>query len=244
MLSVNHLYKKYENAEIPSVDDLSFTFETGKIIGMLGPNGAGKTTTISILCGLISEFIGDVQVLGMDIRLKNHTIKSKIGVVPQQIALYPTLSCYENLMYFGKLYDINPPNLKKLTAQYLHDFGLEEHAHKQIKHFSGGMKRRTNIIASLLNNPSLLILDEPTAGVDVHSRNMILSFLKQYNTQGNSIIYTSHLLEEAEAICHEVLIIDQGKKIAQGSPKTLVEKYEVVNLEELFLKLTGNKVRD
>lgn len=244
MLSVNHLYKKYENAEIPSVDDLSFTFETGKIIGLLGPNGAGKTTTISILCGLISDFIGDVQVLGMDIRLKNHTIKSKIGVVPQQIALYPTLSCYENLMYFGKLYDIKPPTLKKLTAQYLHDFGLEEHAHKQIKHFSGGMKRRTNIIASLLNNPSLLILDEPTAGVDVHSRNMILSFLKQYNTQGNSIIYTSHLLEEAESICHEVLIIDQGKKIAQGSPKTLVEKYEVVNLEELFLKLTGNKVRD
>ncbi len=244
MLSVNHLYKKYENAEIPSVDDLSFTFETGKIIGLLGPNGAGKTTTISILCGLISEFIGDVQVLGMDIRLKNHTIKSKIGVVPQQIALYPTLSCYENLMYFGKLYDINLQTLKKLIVQYLHDFGLEEHAHKQIKHFSGGMKRRTNIIASLLNNPSLLILDEPTAGVDVHSRNMILSFLKQYNTHGNSIIYTSHLLEEAEAICHEVLIIDQGKKIAQGSPKTLVEKYEVVNLEELFLKLTGNKVRD
>ncbi|MBK7689778.1 MAG: ABC transporter ATP-binding protein [Bacteroidetes bacterium] len=244
MLSVKHLYKKYENAEIPSVDDLSFTFETGKIIGLLGPNGAGKTTTISILCGLIGDFKGEVHVLGMDIRSKNNAIKSKIGVVPQQIALYPTLSCSENLMYFGKLYDIQPQTLNKLIAQYLHDFGLEEHAHKQIKHFSGGMKRRTNIIASLLNNPTLLILDEPTAGVDVHSRNMILSFLKQYNTAGNSIMYTSHLLEEAEAICHEVLIIDQGKKIAQGNPKTLVKNHAVGNLEELFLQLTGNTVRD
>ena len=159
MLSVKHLYKKYENAEIPSVDDLSFTFETGKIIGLLGPNGAGKTTTISILCGLIGDFKGEVHVLGMDIRSKNNAIKSKIGVVPQQIALYPTLSCSENLMYFGKLYDIQPQTLKNLIAQYLHDFGLEEHAHKQIKHFSGGMKRRTNIITSLLNNPTLLILD-------------------------------------------------------------------------------------
>ena len=147
-------------------------------------------------------------------------------------------------MYFGKLYDIQPQTLNKLIAQYLHDFGLEEHAHKQIKHFSGGMKRRTNIIASLLNNPTLLILDEPTAGVDVHSRNMILSFLKQYNAAGNSIMYTSHLLEEAEAICHEVLIIDQGKKIAQGNPKTLVKNHAVGNLEELFLQLTGNTVRD
>lgn len=244
MLKVNHLYKKYKNAEHPSVDDLSFEFTKGKIIGLLGPNGAGKTTTISILCGLINNFEGDVKVLGYDLRKDIATINSMIGVVPQQIALYPSLSCYENLLYYGKLYLINTPALKEMIAKYLDDFGLKDHAHKQIKHYSGGMKRRANIVASLLNQPQLLILDEPTAGVDVHSRSMILEFLKKYNQAGNSIIYTSHLLEEAESICDEVLIIDHGKKIVQGVPKDLVQDYETQNLENVFIKLTGNKVRD
>ena len=167
-----------------------------------------------------------------------------MSVVPQQIALYPTLSCNENLLYYGNLYNINASKLKETTAKYLADFGLKEHAHKQIKHFSGGMKRRANIIASLLNQPQLLILGEPTAGVDGHSRSMILSFLKQYNNAGNSIIYTSHLLEEAESICDEVLIIDHGKKIVQGAPKSLITKHAANNLEDVFIKLTGNKVRD
>lgn len=244
MLSVKNLYKKYKNAEFPSVNDLSFEFEKGKIIGLLGPNGAGKTTTISILCGLINNFEGQVKILGHDLRSNIEIIKSKISVVPQQIALYPALSCYENLMYYGRLYNISDTALRNIIEKYLVDFGLKEHMHKQIKHYSGGMKRRANIMASLLNNPRLLILDEPTAGVDVHSRSMILDFLRQYNEAGNSIIYTSHLLEEAESICHEVLIIDNGKKIVQGEPKALINQYETQNLENVFIKLTGNKVRD
>ncbi|HMT34996.1 MAG: ABC transporter ATP-binding protein [Bacteroidetes bacterium] len=244
MLCVNNLYKKYKNAETPSVNDLSFTFEKGKIIGLLGPNGAGKTTTISILCGLINQFEGDVKVLGYDIRTQANIIRGIVSVVPQQIALYPTLSCYENLLYYGKLYNINASKLKETIHQYLDDFGLKDHLHKQIKHYSGGMKRRANIIASLLNHPHLLILDEPTAGVDVHSRSMILHFLKQYNAAGNSVIYTSHLLEEAETICDEVLIIDNGKKIVQGSPEALITQYQTNNLENVFIKLTGNQVRD
>ncbi len=244
MLKVQHLYKKYKTAEKPSVDQLSFTFEKGKIIGLLGPNGAGKTTTISILCGLIQEFSGEVNILGYDIRSQANTLKSKIGVVPQQIALYPTLSCKENLMYYGKRYQIPNAQLNTLVADYLHEFGLYDHADKQIKNYSGGMKRRANIIASLINKPELLILDEPTAGVDVQSRSMILHFLKNYQQQGNSIIYTSHLLEEAESMCDEILIIDQGKKVIQGVPKLLIEKYKSSNLEDLFLKLTGNNVRD
>lgn len=244
MIQVKNLFKQYKNAEHPSVNDLSFSFEAGKIVGLLGPNGAGKTTTISILCGLIKEYSGDVTVMGMPIKSSAELLKMKLGVVPQQIALYPGLSCHENLKYFGSLYNIPAKSLQEKTEDLLQQFGLFEHANKLIKDFSGGMKRRANIIASLLNNPSLLILDEPTAGVDVHSRNMIISFLKSYNEAGNSIIYTSHILEEAEAICDEVLIIDHGKKIVQGEPSKLVSEYQSENLEGLFLKLTGYKLRD
>lgn len=244
MIWVENLYKQYQSAESPSVDQLSFSFEKSKIIGLLGPNGAGKTTTISILSGLITEFKGTVKVMGKDIRAEGENLKGIIGVVPQQIALYPTLSCRENLVYYANLYRLSPSSYKPKIDDLLQQFGLYEHADKQIKHFSGGMKRRANIIASLLNDPSLLILDEPTAGVDVQSRNMILSFLKVYNRQGHSILYTSHLLEEAEALCDEVLIIDQGKKIIQGQPKALSAAHAAENLEALFLSLTGHNVRD
>ena len=244
MIQVVDLYKKYPQAEHASVDSLSFSFAAGKIIGLLGPNGAGKTTTISILSGLIRDYQGKITVLGADARQNAHKIKQKIGVVPQQIALYPTLSCRENLFYFGRLYQLPSSQLNKTIEKHLHYFGLAEHADKQVKQFSGGMKRRANIIASLLNNPEILILDEPTAGVDVQSRSMILRFLKTYNEQGNSIIYTSHLLDEAEQLCDEVLIIDHGKKVIQGSPKELISANQCSNLEALFLKLTGNSLRD
>lgn len=244
MLSVKDLFKQYKNTEQPSVDYLSFEFKEGKIIGLLGPNGAGKTTTISILCGLLKADSGNISIFGKNINDHREQIKKMIGVVPQQIALYPTLSCSENLIYFGKLLKLNNNQLHKKINEYLHLFGLEQHAKKQIRHFSGGMKRRTNIIASLLHSPQLLILDEPTSGVDVHSRSVILNFLKEYNQNGNSIIYTSHVLEEAEAICDEVLIIDAGKKIVQGKPATLIQEHHVNNLESLFIKLTGTALRD
>ncbi len=244
MLLVEHLYKKYKNADHLSVDDLSFQFEDAKIIGLLGPNGAGKTTTISIISGLLKPDSGKVYVLDKDIEKDIAFVKKHIGVVPQQIALFANLSCLENLIYFGKLQNIPTTQLNKSIEEFLHIFGLEQHAYKQVKHFSGGMKRRANIIASLLHTPSLLILDEPTSGVDVHSRNVILKFLKDYQQKGNSIIYTSHLLEEAEAICEEVLIIDNGKKIAQGNPFELNKVHQVDNLESLFIKLTGTELRD
>lgn len=236
--------KTYKSADTPAVDDLSFEFTKGKIIGLLGPNGAGKTTTISILCGLIEEYNGQVTVLGQDRKSNNDKLKNLVSVVPQQIALYPTLSCKENLYYYGRMYNLPMSILQPMINDFLHEFGLYDHADKQIKNYSGGMKRRANIIASLLNQPDLLILDEPTAGVDVQSRIMILNFLKNYNKQGKSIIYTSHLLEEAESLCEEILIIDKGKKVVQGIPKELIFTNQAENLENLFLKLTGNKVRD
>lgn len=244
MIQVEDLFKQYQSADIPSVDHLSFTFGKGKIVGLLGPNGAGKTTTISILSGLISDFEGNAVVLEHDLRTDSESLKHKLGVVPQQIALYPTLSCRENMYYFADLHRIRPSVYKDKINDLLQQFGLYPHADKQIKHYSGGMKRRANIIASLLNDPALLILDEPTAGVDVQSRQMILSFLKEYNQQGHSVLYTSHLLEEAESLCDEVLIIDQGKKIVQGTPAELSEAHGTANLESLFLSLTGHTVRD
>ncbi|HOZ51939.1 MAG TPA: ABC transporter ATP-binding protein [Chitinophagaceae bacterium] len=244
MVQVNNLFKQYKNADSPSVNHLSFAFEKGKIIGLLGPNGAGKTTTISILCGLIKEYQGEVKVLGLDVKSHAEEIKHLLGIVPQQIALYPELSCKENLIYFGKLFNLKGKLLHDRISDLLQQFGLDAHGNKQIKHFSGGMKRRANIIASLLNNPSLLILDEPTAGVDVQSRSMILQFLRAYNQKGNSIIYTSHLLDEAEALCDEVLIIDKGEKVIHGTPVDIIKAHQTDNLESLFLKLTGNKVRD
>lgn len=157
MVHVQHLFKQYKNTEQPSVDDLSFSFEKGTIVGLLGPNGAGKTTTISILCGLIRAYGGDVNVLEMNLKSNTEELKYKIGVVPQQIALYPELSCKENLIYYGKLYSLSAKVLTEKIYTLLQQFGLLEHADKQIKHFSGGMKRRANIIASLLNDPMLLI---------------------------------------------------------------------------------------
>ncbi len=244
MIRVSGLYKKYDHAEFPSVDHLSFSFPEGCIAGLLGPNGAGKTTTISILSGLIKKYSGEVEVMGMDVKKHAEEIKGKLGIVPQQIALYLNLSCRENLRYYGRLYGIPPITLGPLIEKLLKRFGLHEHGDKQIRHYSGGMKRRANIIASLLNQPALLILDEPTAGVDVQSRNMILRFLKEYNEEGNSILYTSHLLDEAEALCQEVLIIDQGQGVIQGSPAKLIQEHQTDNLENLFLKLTGFRVRD
>lgn len=244
MLLIRDLHKTYRQATEPSLNGLSLSFPANTIAGLLGPNGAGKTTSISILCGLVAPDAGEVKVLGHDIRTEAELIRKKIGVVPQSIALYPTLSATENLEFIGKLYKVNKKILKERIRYYLDIFGLEKTASKAIRHFSGGMKRRANIIASLLHDPILLVLDEPTAGVDVQSRNMILDFLKHYHNQGHSIIYTSHLLEEAQQLCQEIAIIDHGRLVVQGNPKELMEQHQAHSLEQVFLHLTGSEVRD
>lgn len=244
MLDISNLHKTYRNAIEPSLSGLSFSFGDNRIAGLLGPNGAGKTTTISIICGLVKADSGMVKVMGLEIPRQLEEIKRMIGVVPQSIALYPTLSAKENFMYVGRLYGLDSRSLKKKIEYYLEIFGLEKSGDKAIRHFSGGMKRRANIIASLLHDPKLLILDEPTAGVDVQSRNMILHFLRQFNSEGHSIIYTSHLLEEAQQLCHEVVIIDHGRLVTQGDPLQLMREQEATSLEQVFLNLTGHSVRD
>lgn len=244
-IQIDNLMKHYPGAENTALQGLSLNFRQGIVAGLLGPNGAGKTTTISIICGLVHQDSGTAKVLGLDCRHDIVAIKSKIGVVPQQIALYPQLSARENLEYVGRLYRIPSRILNDKIGFLLEHFGLDSHSHKRIHQYSGGMKRRANIIAGLLHEPEILILDEPTAGVDVQSRNMILDFLKHYNEEGKTIIYTSHLLEEAERICHEVAIIDSGRLIAQDTPQRLIGQAEgCSNLEDVFLYYTGRTVRE
>lgn len=243
---VQDLHKTYKGALEPSLKGLSFSFPKGAIVGLLGPNGAGKTTTISILCGLVKADAGQVQIFDLPQNAVNReTIKRLIGIVPQQIALFPNLTAIENLEYFGNLYGLKGKPLRSRIDEYLQIFGLEKNGHKEVGHFSGGMKRRTNIIAAILHQPQLLVLDEPTAGVDVQSRSMILQFLRDYNRQGVSIVYTSHLLDEAQTICQEVAIIDEGKVVVQGDTTELIAKHpECRNLEDVFLHYTGHALRD
>lgn len=244
-IEIKNLDKKYPQAEFHSVKGMNLSFPKGEISGLLGPNGAGKTTTISILCGLVSGDNGDISVLGHSSPKEISTILHKTGVVTQQIALYPLLTGRENLNYIGSLYKIPNKKLRARTEELLERFGLSASADKKVQQYSGGMKRRCNIIAALLHEPELLILDEPTAGVDIHSRTMILDFLKEYNAAGNSILYTSHLLEEAERLCSYVAIVDEGRCIAQGPLEKLKsEVAEVRNLEELFLYYTGRSLRE
>jgi ABC-2 type transport system ATP-binding protein len=243
-IQVFHLSKTYKGAASPAVNDISFEVERGSVFGLLGPNGAGKTTTISVLCGLITPRTGTVSILGCSLQHQLQEIKKLIGVVPQDIALYPTLTAYENLRYIGNMYGLKGKPLTEKIASCLDRFGLTEHADKSVGSFSGGMKRRLNLIAGILHDPKILFLDEPTVGVDVQSRNVITEYLKDLNRKDCTIIYTSHLMEEAENLCTEIAIIDNGKIIAGGAPKEMIKKKNCDNLETLFLKLTGKTLRD
>ena len=245
IIRIKDLTKIYKGSDEPAIDNLSMDVERNEIFGILGPNGAGKTTTISILCGLFAPTRGSVSIDGMDIRSDMEKIKHIIGVVPQDIALYPTLTARENLTFFGNMYGLKGKALHTRIDNLLEVFGLEKHARKLVVNFSGGMKRRVNLIAGILHKPKVIFLDEPTVGIDVQSRIVILDYLKNLNQEGTTIIYTSHYMEEAENLCSRVAIIDRGKIISIGNPKVLVaDRPEFKNLENLFIHLTGKSLRD
>jgi len=245
IIEIRELTKYYKGNDEPAIKALSLDIFPGEIFGLLGPNGAGKTTTISILCGLFAPTRGSVLIDGMDIRHNLDKIKHVIGVVPQDLALYPTLTALENLTFFGNMYGMKGTNLKDRIQECLKEFGLEKVARKQINTYSGGMKRRVNLIAGLLHRPKVLFLDEPTVGIDVQSRIFILDYLQTINKTGTTIIYTSHYMEEAENLCTRVAIVDRGNIIALGKPDELLkERPELTNLENIFLHLTGRTLRD
>jgi len=245
LVQIQHVQKHYKGASQPAVADLNLEIQKGAVFGLLGPNGAGKSTMVMMLCGLMKPDAGHIKIMGLDVTEEGSAIREKIGVAPQEIALFPTLTAYENLSYFGRMYGLKSAVIKESIDNYLHVFGLVDKAHKKVQTFSGGMKRRLNLIAALLHDPKLLILDEPTAGVDVQSRNMVINFLQQLKTKGVTIIYSSHFLEEAERICTDLAVIDEGKLITQGTPaKIMAEHTDCKNLEDLFIKLTGKNIRD
>ncbi|MCX6284783.1 MAG: ABC transporter ATP-binding protein [Bacteroidetes bacterium] len=245
IIEIRDLVKIYKGSEEPAINGISLDIFQGEIFGLLGPNGAVKTTTISILCGLFHATRGSARIDGMDIHSHLNEIKRIIGVVPQDVALYPTLTAWENLTFFGNMYGIRGPKLKEKIAEGLSVFGLEKHANKKIANCSGGIKRRINLIAGLLHEPKVIFLDEPTVGIDVQSRVVILDYLKELNHKGMTVIYTSHYMEEAEKLCSRVVIIDRGTVVSMGNPRELVAEHpEFKDLENIFLHLTGKDLRD
>jgi ABC-2 type transport system ATP-binding protein len=245
IIEINNLTKTFKNATEPAVNGISFTINRNEIFGLLGPNGAGKTTTISILCGLFPPTSGTILIDGKNIDTELASIKSIVGVVPQDIALYPTLTARENLAFYGSMYGLHGKDLKDKIEVWLQKLGLTDAAKRKVSTYSGGMKRRVNLIAGVLHSPKILFLDEPTVGVDVHSRNVIIEHLKEVNAAGTTIIYTSHHMEEAENFCTRVSIIDHGKILTEGTPSELISRNAgSTNLENVFLNLTNRKLRD
>ncbi len=214
-IQLEGIFKSYGN--LKAVDNVSLEISRGEVFGLLGPNGAGKSTLISIICTLLSPDSGDVLVDGMSIRSKPTQVKKLIGIVPQEVALYPTLTAWENLLFWGRMYGMSGSNLKQRAKEALDIAGLSERKSDRIETYSGGMKRRINIAAALLHTPSILIMDEPTVGIDPQSRNHILETVLKLNSEGMTIIYTSHYMEEVEYICKRTAIMDHGKVIAKGT---------------------------
>lgn len=242
---IKNLYKKYQNADSFSVNDISLNIDRKEVFGILGPNAAGKTTLISMLAGIIKPTSGNFSIDGLDFKHHSRRLKQIIGIVPQEYALYPTLTARENLMFFGSLYGLQHDKLKKDIEIGLERMGLSQFADKKVEQFSGGMKRRCNLIAGTLHNPKVLFLDEPTVGVDVQSKKVIIDFLQELNQKGTCIIYTSHHLSEAQEFCTQIAIIDSGKILTNGSPKELISQTSNANnLEDVFISLTGKELRD
>jgi ABC-2 type transport system ATP-binding protein len=221
ILAAQKLEKSFGDHQ--AVRGVSFEIAKGEVFGLLGPNGAGKTTTISMLTGLLDPTAGHALVDGKPLNHKANGLKSKIGFVPQELALYPTLSAHDNLIFFGRIYGLKGKELRERVAQVLDIVGLADRAKDRIDSYSGGMKRRINIAAGLLHQPEILFLDEPTVGVDPQSRNAIFESVEALNKEGLTILYTTHYMEEAERLCNRIAIMDLGKVIALDTPKALIE---------------------
>ncbi len=239
---IENLTKKYEDKM--AVDNLNLQVAKGELFGLLGPNGAGKTTTISIICGLIKPTSGTAKICNHDVLKDTQKVKELIGVCIQETAIYPYLTGKENMELFGKLYGMNKKAIKERTAMLLEKVSLTEDAKRVTAKYSGGMKRRLSLALALVHNPEIAFLDEPTVAMDPQSRHAVWDFIKEQKSQGKTIILTTHYMEEAEELCDRIGIIDHGKLIALGTPKELVANNGVKNLEDLFIQLTGRKMRE
>lgn len=232
IVNLQQVTKRYDGHV--SVDNLNLTVNTGEIFGLLGPNGAGKSTTIKMISGLLKANNGDIFVDGIRVDKHPVEVKKRIGVVPQDLAIYDTLSAAENVAFFARLYGLRGNLLKERTDEALEFVGLSDKRKDWPETFSGGMKRRLNIACAITHHPKLLIMDEPTVGIDPQSRNHILESVKKLNRMGSTIIYTSHYMEEVEAISTRVGIMDKGHLIVSGTKQELLE--QVAHEERLMIK--------
>ncbi|USX54513.1 ABC transporter ATP-binding protein [Lentzea sp. HUAS12] len=232
VLSCSGLKRRF--GDVPAVDDVSFTIAEGETYGLLGPNGAGKTTTISMITGVLERDAGEVVVEGIAMSTRATAAKRLVGYVPQELALYPDLTGRENLRFFASLYGAG----RKRVDHVLDVVGLAERADDLAREYSGGMKRRLNVAIGLLHEPRLLVLDEPTAGVDPQSRNQIIENVRALAAQGVAILYTTHYMEEAERLCDRVGIIDSGRLVAEGARRELVER--LGERDRISLRLDGD----
>ena len=239
-IEVKNLKKSF--GDFQAVQDANFTAVSGEVLSLLGPNGAGKSTTISMLSGLLNPTAGDASIMGHSVMKEPAAAKKSLGVVPQDIALYPDLSARENLVFWGKMYGLRGADLKQRVDEVLEIIGLADRQKDQVGKFSGGMKRRVNIGAALLHKPEVVIMDEPTVGIDPQSRRHILDNVKELNQQGMTVLYTTHYMEEAAELSHHIAIMDKGKVIAYGTHDELIKMVGEQTRIDLTLNIEAAKI--
>ena len=250
VLACSGLVRRY--GDRVAVQHVGFRVDAGETYGLLGPNGAGKTTIISMIAGILAPDEGTVTILGRSMSTSAIEAKRDVGLVPQELALYEDLTAHENLWFFGRLQGMRRAAIKQRSEAVLELVGLSDRGNDRVSQYSGGMRRRLNIAIGLLHEPKLLILDEPTVGVDPQSRNQILEGILGLRAQGLSVLYTTHYMEEAERLCDRIGILDHGVLIAEGTIDELVDQADLDNapdgvkpdLEAVFLELTGRALRD
>jgi ABC-2 type transport system ATP-binding protein len=245
VIKARGLRKTYRGSNQEALRGIDLEVAPGEFFGLLGPNAAGKSTLISLLSGIIGPTGGTVEVFGKRLDHRSNEFKRKIGLIPQEIALYPTLSVLENIRYFGHLHGLSGHELKTRIQESIQLFKLEEHKNKPMNKCSGGIRRRVNLIAGIIHGPRLILLDEPTLGVDPQLRSLIFDTLVKLNAEGATLIYTTHYMLEAENLCNRVSIIDHGRILMEGSPGDLIASNPgCQDLGQLFIKLTGRDLRD
>ena len=243
-INIHDLGFQYPGREGICFDNFNLQIDAGKRFGLFGPNGAGKTTLMNLMTGLLKYSAGSIRLFGHEIKDHPKSINKLFGFVPQDFSFYPELSPRENLAFYGAWYGLDHHEIKTRTRELLEVLGLSSVGDRVLRNFSGGMKRRVNLAIGVMHKPKVLFLDEPTVGVDVQSRHAIIHYLKGLNETGITLIYTSHQLEEAEELCDQVALIDEGKIIAHDSLDGLLLKHGHEGMEGLFLALTGKRFRD
>ena len=241
-IEVEGLEKEF--GEVKALKGLDLKVESGQLFGLLGPNGAGKTTLISIICGLQKATSGRCSVLGQSVPEHLSEVKGKMGVCPQSGAVFGQLTGAENVELFGRLYGLCKEEAEDRAADLMEKVGLATESNRKVRGYSEGMKRRLSLAMAMVHRPELAFLDEPTVGMDPQSRRAVWELIRQYRAQGCTIVLTTHYMEEAEHLCDKVGVIDHGQLIALGSPSELISRYNKKDLEEVFIALTGRRIRE